>query len=192
MPRLVAFLRAINVGGHTVRMAELKSLIEGLGFKDVETFIASGNVLFSARAGDLRAVERRIASGLQAALGYEVATFVRTGAEVAAIAGYAPFKPALLKQAVAFNVGLLESAPSPEACRALAALQTGVDEFHVHGREAYWLSRGRQSESPFFKIGFERVLKVRTTVRALTTIRALVAKHDLTESRPLSRRAARP
>lgn len=179
MARLIAFLRAINVGGHTVRMAELRTLVEGLGFNEVETFIASGNLLFSTRATNLRGLERRIESLLRTALGYEVATFVRTAEEVAAIAGYSPFRPALLKQAVALNVGILDSTPSPEAQQSLMAHQSGVDEFHVHGREVYWLSRGRQSESPFFKVGFERALKVRATVRQLSTIRALVAKHGL-------------
>jgi hypothetical protein len=59
------------------------------------------------------------------------------------------------------------------------AVRTGVDEFHVHGREAYWLRRVRQSESPFFKVGFERVLKVRATVRTLSAIRTLITKHGL-------------
>lgn len=179
MPRLVAFLRAINVGGHNVKMASLKTLIEGLGFTAVETFIASGNVLFTTRATSLPSLERRIGDHLHTALGYEVATFVRTAEEVAAIAGYAPFKPALVKQAVALNVGFLESPPSSAAQQSLLSWQTGNDAFHVNGREVYWLSRTKQSESPFFKIGFERILKARATVRQLTTIRALVAKHGL-------------
>ena len=50
MTRYIAFLRAINVGGHTVKMAELKRLFEALGFTNVETFIASGNVIFDSSA----------------------------------------------------------------------------------------------------------------------------------------------
>ena len=107
-----------------------------------------------------------------------MATFVRTGEEVAAIAGYAPFKPALLKQAVALNVGLLESAPSPEAHRSLKRCKPGWTSPRSWARGVL-AQPGKQSESPFFKIGFERVLKVRTTVRALTTIRNLVTKHGL-------------
>ena len=47
MPRLIAFLRAINVGGHTVTMMKLRKEFEALGLQDVETFIASGNVIFT-------------------------------------------------------------------------------------------------------------------------------------------------
>jgi uncharacterized protein (DUF1697 family) len=64
--RLIAFLRAINVGGHTVRMAMLRALFEELGLDDVETFIASGNVVFSASAKNVPALERRIEQHLAA------------------------------------------------------------------------------------------------------------------------------
>jgi len=57
MPRCVAFLRAINVGGRTVKMDYLRSLFEDLGFADVETFIASGNVVFESK---VKGVERRL------------------------------------------------------------------------------------------------------------------------------------
>ena len=70
MPRLFAFLRAINVGGHTVTMAELRGQFEALGFSDVETFIASGNVIFTSRAKGGQALERRIEARLHQTLGY--------------------------------------------------------------------------------------------------------------------------
>jgi len=51
MPRYVALLRGINLGGHTVKMDRLKKLFEELGLKNVETFIASGNVIFESAHG---------------------------------------------------------------------------------------------------------------------------------------------
>ena len=74
----IAFLRAINVGGRTVKMDRLRGLFEHLGYADVETFIASGNVIFQSPAEDTRALEQQIEAHLAASLGYEVATFVRT------------------------------------------------------------------------------------------------------------------
>ena len=73
-------------------MAELRGLFEALGFKSVETFIASGNVIFESRSTDISAMQRRIEERLLKALGYEVKTFIRTDADVAAIAQYKPFK----------------------------------------------------------------------------------------------------
>ena len=50
MPRYIAFLRAVNVGGRIVKMDELREHFAAAGFSDVETFIASGNVIFSSSA----------------------------------------------------------------------------------------------------------------------------------------------
>ena len=85
MTRYVAFLRAINVGGHTVKMDRLRALFEELKFANVETFIASGNVLFDSASKSTDAMETRIERHLEKALGYEVATFVRPLASLAAV-----------------------------------------------------------------------------------------------------------
>jgi uncharacterized protein (DUF1697 family) len=60
MPRYVAFLRAINVGGHIVKMDYLRSLFEELGFTNVETFIASGNVVFDSSYKNPASLEKKI------------------------------------------------------------------------------------------------------------------------------------
>ena len=93
MTRYVAFLRAINVGGRRVKMDHLRKLFEALGTSNVETFIASGNVIFDSEADDPRVLERKIEDHLQESLGYEVATFVRSTSELAGIARYRPFDP---------------------------------------------------------------------------------------------------
>src|SRR5688500_4990017 len=82
--RYAAFLRAINVGGHIVKMDALRLLCEQCGVSKVETVIASGNVLFESRAA-APALEKKIEAHLQKSLGYEVATFVRTVEELEAI-----------------------------------------------------------------------------------------------------------
>ena len=82
MRRYVALLRAINVGGHVVKMEKLRALFDELAFKDVETVIASGNVLFSSGAPNAAALEEKIERHLKAALGYEVTTFIRTPREM--------------------------------------------------------------------------------------------------------------
>jgi uncharacterized protein (DUF1697 family) len=177
MPRLVAFLRAINVGGPTVTMDHLRTEFEALGFTGVETFIASGNVIFETRAAAGRALERRIAARLAGALGYEVATFVRTGDEVTAIARHEPFTAATRSGAGALVVGFLTDPLTPAGRNALMALRTDIDDFEVRGREVFWLCRTKQSESKFSNAVFERVLNVRATFRSTTTVVRLVAKH---------------
>ena len=79
MPKFVAFLRAINVGGHLVKMDQLRSLLEELGFVNVETFIASGNVIFESRAGATAPLERKIERVLRDGLGGRAAVRVERG-----------------------------------------------------------------------------------------------------------------
>jgi len=179
MPRYVAFLRAINVGGHVVKMDGLRREFEKLGFDDVKTFIASGNVVFTSPSKDGKTLERRIEERLEKALGYEVRTFVRTESEVAKIAAYAPFTPAQLKAAAAgaYCVGFLEGPLKPDAVKALMALKTADDEFHVNGRELYWLSKKRQGESLFSNALLEKTVKARSTFRGVNTVVKLAAKH---------------
>src|SRR5437588_2892987 len=72
MNKYVAFLRAINVGGHTVKMNDLRRLCADIGLNNVETVIASGNVVFASPARSARALEKKIAAHLPANLGYTV------------------------------------------------------------------------------------------------------------------------
>ncbi len=177
--RLIAFLRAINVGGHVVTMEELRGLFAALGLKGVETFIASGNVIFAKPGTNLQALHQRIEERLRASLGYEVKTFIRTEAEVAAIASYQPFPKPQVQRAETLTVGFLAAPLEISAKRILMALQTEVDSFHVHGREVYWLCKKRQSESTFSNARFEKAVNCRATFRGISTVTRLVAKYGL-------------
>jgi uncharacterized protein (DUF1697 family) len=175
--RYIAFLRAINVGGHVVKMDVLRRLFEELGFVNVETFIASGNVIFETRSADNASLQKKIEKHLEKSLGYEVRTFIRSESEVAAIAGYKPFPAPRITAAAAFCVGFLEAPMTAEGVKALMALKTEDDEFHVNGREVYWLSKKRQGESTFSNALLEKTLKARSTFRGVNTIVKLAAKH---------------
>jgi uncharacterized protein (DUF1697 family) len=179
MPRHFAFLRAINVGGHTVRMVELRRHFAGLGLEEVETFIASGNVIFSTQARSSPALARRIETALRDALGYEVATFLRSDREVAAVARCRPFPAPRIQAAGAFVVGFLAAPPGPAAIRAILGLRTDIDDFSVRGREVYWLCRTGQGQSTFSGNVFERAVGLRITLRSMTTLRRLAAAYGL-------------
>ena len=176
---MFAFLRAINVGGRNVAMAELRRVFERLGLKEVETFIASGNVVFKSDAQDLRALELVVEEGLRKSLGYEVATFLRSEEELAAIAKYEPFPKSHLRKATALNVGFLAEPSGPAAKKLIAAFKSEVDDFEVRGREVYWLSQAKQSESKFNNVRFEKALQARATWRGINTVRRLAGKFAL-------------
>jgi uncharacterized protein (DUF1697 family) len=181
-PRLIAFLRAINVGGHTIKMADLRELFESLGFSNVETFIASGNVIFESPAEDLQALEKKIERHLRSELGYEVATFIRSPSEIADIAKYEPFpKAEIAGESASLYIAFLQVPPDKQAQEKLMAFRTDIDDFHVHGREVYWLCRTRMSDSVFSGALLEKTLGLPATMRNSTTVKKLAAKYSPSE-----------
>src|SRR5918998_488406 len=181
MPRYVALLRAINIGGRRVKMDHLRKLFEALGFVNVETFIASGNVIFDSDE-DPRPLERKVEGHLQASLGYEVATFVRTASELENISRYRPFDSFDLDaEGASLYIAFLQALPSAEAQEKLMAFRNEVDVFRVHGREVYWLCRTRMSESSFSGALLEKTLGMPATMRNATTVKKLTAKYFASE-----------
>jgi uncharacterized protein (DUF1697 family) len=166
----VAFLRAINVGGHTVKMERLKQIFEALPIKNVSTFIASGNVLFDTPAAAIH-LEASIELQLRKHLGYPVLTFIRTIPELQKVVALDPFAGEEGTVYVAF----LKTKPSLEAQRTLSAFNNDVDRFHVNGREAYWLAKAGFSGSTFTGAKLEKTLGPATT-RNITTVRKLAAR----------------
>ena len=146
MPRYVALLRGINVGGHVVRMEQLRSAFREMGFTDVATFIASGNVVFSSDGEDPGELERRIEERLPRTLGFDAATFLRSPAELAGIAGDDAF-PGTGGEG-SLNVVFLRARPDRTLAKKLLALGSDTDSFQVRGREVYWLARKGTGQSP--------------------------------------------
>jgi uncharacterized protein (DUF1697 family) len=175
--RYVAFLRAINVGGHTVRMEALRRQFESMGAANVETFIASGNVIFDMARRNAAALEREIEDHLRTVLGFPVATFLRTIPEVAAVAAHAPFPEAEFTAGATMYVAFLKEEPGDAARAAVAALRNPVDDLAVHKRELYWLRRNHVGESMLTPARFDRARLGDATTRNVTTVRKLAAKY---------------
>lgn len=176
MPRYVGFLRAINVGGRVVKMERLRQLFEATGFTGVSTHLATGNVLFTAGRGRAAGLETKIETALSAALGWSVATFLRTPAEVASVAEREPFPREEVATAHALYVGFLREAPKPEAHALLHGLRTPTDVLEIHGREIYWLCRVRSTDSELSGAILEKALGLPATFRNVTTVRGVAAK----------------
>lgn len=178
MTKSIAFLRAINVGGHTVKMDALRQLFVELGFSAVETFIASGNVIFDSESNDQKGLESHIAAHLRQALGYPVETFLRTAPELARIAAYQPFPAEQLNaENTTLYIGFTAAPPTEAAQQKLMTYRTPSDEFHIDGCEIYWLCRTRMSDSVFSGALLEKVLGQPVTLRNQNTVLKLVAKY---------------
>lgn len=175
--RYVAFLRAINVGGHTVKMDQLRKLFEEMGLANVETFIASGNVIFESDEAE-PALERRISDHLHASLGYQAEAFLRSTSELAKIAACQPFPESeYIANGATLHIAFLAVKPTADAKRAVMSLRSEIDDFHVDGRELYWLIRGKMSDSALKGPELSKALGAPTTVRNSNTIRRLAAKY---------------
>jgi uncharacterized protein (DUF1697 family) len=174
--RYVALLRAINVGGHIVKMERLKALFVELGLGQVQTHIASGNVIFETASTKHAALTKMIEVQLKTQLGYEVATFLRTGPELAKVLAHLPFSPAEVAKAHNVYVGFMHTPLTAAQTKDLAALDSNVDTFHPRGREVYWLCRVSSRKSKFSGAVFERLLKRPSTWRNLNTVTRLLEK----------------
>lgn len=166
----MAFLRAINIGTHQVKMEELRRHFEPLGFDNVSTFIASGNVIFESSLTGA-GLERKIEQHLQTSLGYAAETFVRSATEIKAIAVHDPFN----EEGTSYVV-LLRREPTNDVRARIEALNTEADLVAVHGREVYW----KPCLLHFSAVGaaLQKILGKEHTVRNANTLRRLAAKFE--------------
>ncbi len=151
-------------------MAVLRQVFEGLGYTAVETFIASGNVIFEAQ--DDAGTTARIESALEEELGFEVPTFLRTAAEVIDVADADVFG-----DSSSVEVSFLRAAPDAAAARALEATATGADRLAVIGREVYWGHSGDRALSTHSEGRVMRLLDMPTTQRSMGTVQRLAQTH---------------
>jgi len=178
MERYVAFLRGMNLGKRRIKNDELRAEFETLGFADVATFRASGNVIFGSDDGEKEAaLSKRIEAGLGDALGYEVPVFLRGCAEVAAIAAEQPFDAKLVESSQGkLQVSLLLEKPSAAARRKVLALAGDEDLLELSGREIFWLPSGGLLESDLDLKAIEAAVGADTR-RTMGTIEQIAAKH---------------
>ncbi len=177
MARYAAFLRGMNIGGRRITNRDLAAAVAGLGFEEVETFRASGNVIFAGEGGGEAATAIRLESGLGDALGYEVPVFLRSAAEVTAIAAQEPFDPAAVTASAGkLQVALLLEKPPAKGRREALALATDADRLAIEGRELYWLPSGGMAESELDLNAIGAALGL-MTMRTMGTIEQVAAKY---------------
>lgn len=176
MTAYVAFLRAINVTGRFVKMQALADAFHTLGHTDARTHINSGNVLFTSARRSPGPLAQALEEALEPLLGFRTEVFLRSAAEVRAIAARAAALGAALPPGGEVNVCFLRAAPAPAQTAAVLALRSPVDDFELAGAELYWLCRARQSDSRFSNAVLERTLGARSTLRRASMLQGLAAR----------------
>jgi uncharacterized protein (DUF1697 family) len=163
--RYAALLRGVNVGGNALRMSDLVRVVEGLGAREVQTYLQSGNVVFTGA----KRVADQLEAALQSELGVRAPVLARSGKQLAAIVAGKPFSAAGKQVSVTFLAGK----PAAGLLAAIDASAYGADRFVVSGAEIYLHTPGGYGRSKLTNALWERKLATTATTRNWNTVVAL-------------------
>lgn len=172
-PRYAALLRAVNVGGRKLRMAELRARLEEAGYEDVETLLASGNVLLRAPIEGLDGLGAMLTRLIQDRFGLHSDVLIRSHEELRSALECHPFA-ANEPEGSRLHVVFLDASPPAERIAALDPDRSPPDRVAVLGREAYLHYPEGSARSKLTLAWLERQLGVIGTGRNLKTVRKLV------------------
>jgi uncharacterized protein (DUF1697 family) len=175
MPVLIAMLRGINVSGHKpVKMEALRKSFEALGFKNVRTYVQSGNVVFEAGKESAADLEGRIEKMIRKDFGYEVPVLVRTAKEMEQILQGNPLAGVEGIDETRLHVTFLADKALKSAARDLEVLVTKPEQIRVSGREIHLYCPNGYGTSKISNTAIEKKLGVGATTRNWRSVNALV------------------
>ena len=170
----VALLRGINVGrAKPVAMADLRAIVESLGYQDVRTLLRSGNVVLRTADGDPPAIATSIQEAIARRLGMTVGVIVRTADELAAVVDANPL-PEAVAHGAALHVMFLAAPPSDAERTALTTADFGPDEVRMAEREIYvWYRDGMMATDTAPRL--VKLVRTMATDRNWNTVGKLLA-----------------
>ena len=174
MPVYVALLRGINVGTHRqMPMRDLVAVCDGLGYREVETYLRSGNVVFRTSGSSANQVSAALESAIAERFGFEVTTLVRTRRDLESVVAGNPFveRGAAIDR---LHVTFLQDKPARSAVDAIDPDEGRGDDFEVVGREVYLHCPNGYGRSRLTNPFWERRLRTSATTRNWKTVHALV------------------
>ncbi len=135
----ISILRGINVGGQkSVKMDALREVFEKLGFKNVLTYVQSGNIIFHYRSEEPRAIEQKIQKQIKSVFGFDVPVIVLTLRTLKRIIDSNPFHEDQEKEKSFLHCTFLGSAPENYDLENILSKKTGQEEI-VFTNEAVYL-----------------------------------------------------
>ena len=168
----IALLRGINVGGHKkILMADLRNLFEKLNFKNVQTYIQSGNIIFQSSMDDIPSIENTIKNQILKQYGFTVPVLVKTHQELKSIFDACPFSEDKKKESY---FQLLYSKPDEALVQATNLINYLDEEFIITNKCVYFYSSIGFRKTKFGNNFFERKLKVSVTARNYKTMIKLI------------------
>ncbi|MFO1535697.1 MAG: DUF1697 domain-containing protein [Thermoplasmatota archaeon] len=179
MATFVALLRAVNVGGRKVPMADLRKLAEGLGFTGVQTYIQSGNLVFTGK-GTAAATEAKLEKALAAKFGIAVPVVARTAEQWKAYLQVPkPFAEAAAATPNRVLLGLSKSPPRREAVAALRERAKNGERIELSGDGVWFHYASGVGESRLTPAAIDKAVGSPMTARNLNTVRKLAGMADV-------------
>ena len=176
MTAFIALLRAVNVGGHNIiPMADLRTLCESLGWRDVKTLVQSGNVVFRCQNNDPAVLSKKLSAAVEKKFGFRPEVVVRTGAELRSVIARNPFAKRKDIDPRKLLVNFLAAQPSAEAQAKVKQIKVGPEELRIDGRELYIYYPDGFGKSKLTNTVLERTLGTPGTTRNWNTVTKLLA-----------------
>jgi len=174
--RHIAFLRGINVGGNKlIKMDALASALTSAGFRNVKTYIASGNVIFDSRAKKLDGLEKKAERKLLETFGHEIAVFIFSVAGLQALIERDPFRRIKSSSDVMLIVTFLKH-KAPQVKLPLESKTENLEVFAIQDRAVFTVARRKKTGWFGFPNNFiEKQFGVAATTRQWRTLQKVVA-----------------
>jgi len=168
MVTYISILRGINVSGQKkIKMVELKKLYESLGFTNVQTYIQSGNVIFSSRDKNISDLTTKIEEKIKITFGFDVPVLIRTKEEIKKVINNIPFAN---KEIDKLCVTFLATTTTLSPIEEINKIKDQAEEFFISEKEVYLYLPNGAARTKLTNNFFERKLKVTATSRNWKTI----------------------
>jgi uncharacterized protein (DUF1697 family) len=176
MPVFISLLRGVNVGGHNIiKMDALRALFESLGFRNAQTYVNSGNVVFHAKERSAALLTKKIQDSIEKKFGFRPTIVLRSTEELRAIIAANPFAKRKDIEPGKFLVTFLEATPAEEALAAALKIKTDPEELRIVGSEAFIYFPNGMGRPKMSWPAIERALKTTGTGRNWNTVNKLLA-----------------
>src|SRR5436189_2321021 len=174
MPAYIAMLRGINVSGQKViKMDHLRELCTGLGFRNVETYVQSGNIVFQTATENPAALSKRIGETILESFGFDTAVIIRRSEEMRNVIAKNPFLKEKSIDSSKLHVTFLSETAQKGSEKKLETLATNPDRFYPASHEIYLYCPGGYGRTRLSNNAIEKALSVEATTRNWKTTNAL-------------------
>ena len=181
---IICMLRGVNLGPHNrIKMDVLRELCTSLKFRDAQTYVQSGNVLFRTDERDLLAVSKRIEKAIEKGCGFRCDVILRTTAELREVIARNPFAKRRGIEPKKLLVTFLACDPGEEARKQVRNMKTEPEEVRIEGREMYTYYPNGMARPKISWAAIERVIKTSGTARNWNSVTKLLELAEQMETR---------